>query len=165
MQELRFELFGENDIAELTAVMKRSFDADSRLHLGEEGGPDGYDDGSFLRKWGLDDKFSLQYKVLLGGRLIGGLIVWINEGERKGWLGTIFIDDSEQEKGLGTRIWEKLEAMYPQVEVWGLETPGFSRRNHGFYINKCGFSVVRIENPRDWREASYILEKRKQPLN
>lgn len=34
------------DIEELTAIMKRVFDEDTRIHLGRDaGGPPGYDDG------------------------------------------------------------------------------------------------------------------------
>ena len=39
-------------------------------------------------------------------------------------------------------------------------TPIFSRRNHNFYVNKCGFHVVRIEKPKDLEEGSFILEKK-----
>lgn len=39
---------------ETLKVMERAFDEDTRIHLGEKkGGPDGYDDGNFLKKWGL----------------------------------------------------------------------------------------------------------------
>ena len=42
---------------------------------------------------------------------------------------------------------------------WKTETPGFSKRNHNFYINKCGFKLVHIDQPKDLEEANYILEK------
>ena len=43
--------------------------------------------------------------------------------------------------------------MYPNTKVWNTETPIFSRRNDNFYVNKCGFHIVKIENPRDLEEG------------
>ena len=57
--ELKLIRLEELYINELTKIMERAFDEDTRIHLGEEkGGPDGYEDGSFLRKWGLHKKAS-----------------------------------------------------------------------------------------------------------
>ena len=40
-------------IGKLTKIMERAFDEDTRIHLGEEtGGPDGYNNGVFLRRCG-----------------------------------------------------------------------------------------------------------------
>ena len=36
---------------------------------------------------------------------------------------------------------------------------GYSRRNHNFYVNKYGFHVVKINNPMDELQSSFILEK------
>ena len=158
MREIKFEAFEEKDIPELTGIMQRAFDNDSRIHLGRAGGPPGYDNGDFLRKWGLNER-STQYKLILDGRMIGGVILWIDEKTHIHTLGTIFLDPDLQEKGIGTTVWYIIEKMYPDTIKWRTETPVFSHRNHHFYVNKCGFHVVRIENPRDWTEGSFILEK------
>jgi hypothetical protein len=149
----------EEDIDELTAIMTRAFDEDSRIHLGKDkGGPEGYDNGDFLRKWGLD-KNSTSYQISMEGKLIAGLILWINPSTKVNHLGCVFLDTGLQNQGIGRTIWEFVEKEYPDTRKWCTETPGFSRRNHNFYVNKLGFHVVRIENPLDTRESSYILEK------
>ena len=52
--ELELVKLQELHINELTKIMKRAFVGAIRIHLAEEkGGPDGYDNGDFLRKWGL----------------------------------------------------------------------------------------------------------------
>ena len=52
------------------------FDEDTRIHLGKEaGGPPGYDDGNFIRKWYLNSGAE-GFKILLDGKLIGGLNVF-----------------------------------------------------------------------------------------
>lgn len=61
-QELVFEEINEEDISILSPIMKRAFDEDTRIHIGKEcGGPNGYDNGDFLRKYALD-KESISYK-------------------------------------------------------------------------------------------------------
>ena len=158
-QGLVFEDLQEKDIEELTAVMTRAFDEDTRIHLNEEkGGPEGYDDGSFLRKWGLDPN-STAYKISRDGKVIAGLILWINPKTNVNFLGTIFIDPVFENQGLGKKIWDFVETEYPDTVKWCTETPIFSRRNHNFYVNKLGFHVIRIDNPKDMNEGSFILEK------
>jgi hypothetical protein len=148
----------EQDIAELTVIMKRAFDEDARIHLDKaEGGPLGYDDGSFLRKWGMDPK-TTSYKIYMNGTLIGGTILWINPNNEN-YLGTIFLDPTSENKGIGSLIWKKIEEMYPDTISWSTDTPIFSRRNHNFYINKCGFYCIKIEHPQDMEKGSFFLKK------
>lgn len=156
---LTFETLEENDIDVLTKIMERAFDEDTRIHLNEpKGGPNGYDNGDFLRKFGLH-KDSTAYKISQEDKVIGCIILWINKETNINFLGSIFIDTSVQNKGIGKKIWGFIEQEYPETVKWRTETPGFSRRNHNFYVNKCGFHVVKIENPMDKYNSSYILEK------
>lgn len=156
---LRFSQFEENDIHDMTRIMKRSFDEDTRIHLNkEEGGPPGYDNGDFLREWALHED-STAFKVELNAELIGMYIVWIFPNNEN-MLGTIFIDPEYQNLGIGLQIWKHIEQKYPNTKVWRTETPGFFKRNHNFYVNKCGFSIVKILSPGDMLDESYVLEKR-----
>ena len=61
-------------------------------------------------------------------------------------LGNIFIDPKHQDKGIGLMIWKLIEQKYPETKIWRTETPGFSKRNHNFYVNKCGFKIVKINS-------------------
>ncbi len=158
-QGLEFDTLLEEDINELTKIMERAFNEDARIHLNEpKGGPEGYDTGEFLRKWGLNPGTEA-YKISEAGKPIGGIILWINRETNVNFLGCIFMDINRQNKGTGKRVWDFIEQEYPDTVKWCTETAAFSRRNHHFYVNKCGFHVVRIENPMDFKEGSYILEK------
>ena len=158
-ENLRFEYITEADVALLAPIMKAAFDEDTRLHLGaESGGPEGYDDGSFLRKFALD-KGSVAYKISADGKVIGAVILWMNSERGEGFLGNIFIDPEFENKGVGTKVWRFVEKKYTDIKLWRTETPGFSRRNHNFYVNKCGFHIIKIENPTELLESSFILEK------
>lgn len=157
-EDLQFEEFVEADIELITGIMKRAFDEDTRRHLGEEsGGPPGYDNGDFLRKWALHEA-SQAFKVIKAGRPIGLVIVFITE-QQENYLGTLFIDPEHQDRGTGLKVWRFIESAYPETRVWRTDTPGFSKRNHHFYVNKCGFKIVKIEKPGDRYEESYRMEK------
>jgi GNAT superfamily N-acetyltransferase len=143
---LRFEEATEDDIPELTRVMTRAFDDDARRHLGvEKGGPEGYDNGDFFRKWLLPYDESVGYKITSRGQVVGGFIVWTFEHGRNR-LGTIFVDPDVQDRGLGTRAWEFIERTYADAESWTLATPGWATKNHHFYEAKCGFARIRAED-------------------
>jgi hypothetical protein len=43
--------------------------------------------------------------------------------------------------------------------MWKTDASVFSIRNHYFYVNKYGFKIIKIENPKDKYDVSYKLEK------
>jgi GNAT superfamily N-acetyltransferase len=149
----------ESDLPELTEVMTRAFDDDTRIHLGEEkGGPDGYDNGEFFRTWLFPYKESRGFKIVKDGRTIGAFIVWIlPKGENN--LGTIFIDPDFQNQGVGTATWKHIESMFPETKSWTLGTPSWSTKNHQFYVKKCGFKKISEEEAPDHPGMIYIYRK------
>ncbi len=155
---LAFEEIFESDIPALTSIMKRAFDEDSKRHLGVEGGPPGYDNGDFLREFALHPD-SDACKILLDNRIVGAFIVW-PMADNTCFLGNIFLDPDSQNRGIGSKVFRAIEARYPNSKLWKTETPAFSLHNHYFYVNKCGFSIVRIENREDGPMANYLMEKR-----
>ncbi|OPA75324.1 GNAT family N-acetyltransferase [Paenibacillus selenitireducens] len=157
-EDLEFQPIFEEDIEQLTEIMTRAFDQDTKQFLGlEKGGPEGYDTGEFLRKWALDSQ-AQSYKVLLNGKLMGSVIVWINENNEN-FLGNLYVDPIEHNQGIGLKIWRFIELKYPNTKKWITETPGYSKRNHHFYVNKCGFKIVKIRDPRNLQNECYVLEK------
>ncbi|OGO91709.1 MAG: GNAT family N-acetyltransferase [Clostridiales bacterium GWF2_38_85] len=155
---LLFESFTEGDIDIITPIMKRAFDEDIRRHTDcLYGGPDGYDNGDFLRKWYINSGF-IAYKVSKDDNPIGAFNVWINDNNIN-YLGNIFVDADYQDKGIGTIIWRFIGTKFPDTVKWCAETPAYSRRNHNFYINKCGFKVVKIGNPMKRSGGQFIMEK------
>jgi GNAT superfamily N-acetyltransferase len=160
---LRFELAGEADIPELTAVMTRAFDDDSQRHLRQErGGPPGYDDGEFFRKWLLGYEETVGYKIMAGARVIGGLIVWILPGGHNR-LGTIFVDPDHQDRGVAARAWAFIQATYPEAVSWTLDTPAFATKNHHVYETKWGFTKVREEAFEGPGGKLYVYRKVMEP--
>jgi GNAT superfamily N-acetyltransferase len=141
MVEIQFEKAKEVDIPELTKVMKRSFDDDSERFLGKpEGGPEGYNDGSFLQRWGFSDEGGDCYKIVTDtNKAIGAFIVFLPPSGNN-VLGTIFIDPAYQDKGIGTQALQFIFSTFPGKR-WRLDTPEWTTRNHHFY-EKFGFKKI-----------------------
>lgn len=157
-ENLQFQPITEEDIAVLTEIMTRAFDLDTQQFLGQaKGGPTGYDTGEFIRKWALESP-TQSYKVLLDKKVIGAVIVWINENNEN-YLGNLFVDPLLENRGIGLAIWRYIEQKYPNTKKWLTDTPGYSKRNHHFYVNKCGFKIVKIVNPMNREDGMYVLEK------
>jgi GNAT superfamily N-acetyltransferase len=159
---LDFKKFEENDVGVFTEMFKKAFDKDSQIHLGRDGGPPGYENGNFLKEWFLHNSASA-YAVFKDGKPIGGVNVFINNETHENFLGNIFVDPDLQNKGFGLIIWNYIEHKYPETKKWITDTPGFSYRNHHFYVNKCGFKIFHINDPknRDSGEplSGYCMEK------
>jgi GNAT superfamily N-acetyltransferase len=161
--EPAIEEIRESDLPELTRVMTRAFDDDSRKHLGKErGGPEGYDDGGFFRKWLFGQKLTDGYKILVEGRIVAAAIVWILP-ERHNILGTIFVDPDFQDRGIGTRFWRWIERRYPSARSWRLSTPKFAIKNHHFYEVNCGFHRVASDPIIGAPEGEFVYHKEMRP--
>jgi len=144
------------DSAELTRVMTRAFDDDAKRHLGEEkGGPDGYDDGSFIARWAFH-KDARCYVARSGKSIAGAIIVF--PGAVKSVLGCIFVDPALQRKGIGEALWRHASALHPS-RGWKLETPCWALSNHAFYEGRLGFHKAGETQPDDPRENQYIFER------
>ncbi|MDH5482410.1 MAG: GNAT family N-acetyltransferase [Candidatus Bathyarchaeota archaeon] len=175
IHELRFEKATVDDIPKLTENMTRVFNNDTRRFRGkpEEGSPPGYDDGSFLMKWGLtgNGQYPLGsfYKILIGaekrGKPAGVFIVFVGEKVGKpgnNVLGTILVDPEWQNRGIGSKALQYIFTTFP-AKRWKLGTTEWARRNHHFY-EKNGFVKIReVWDPELDKEKggvySYIYER------
>ena len=148
----------ESDVPDLAEIMERAFEEDARIHLEENDlGSQGYD-LYFLKRWGLSEE-ATSYKIVYKDKMIGGVLLWLQEKKHTHFLGNLFLDVNYQNQGIGTQVWNMIEAMYPDTISWSTETPGYARRDHYFYVSKCGFHITRIDNPKDSYGSTYILEK------
>ena len=140
-----YERISEMDIPELAVVMKRTFDEDAQKYFGQpEGGPDGYDNGDFFRKWVFGEASGIGWKIILDGRIAGAFIIWVLP-DGNNILGNIFVDPAMQNLGIGTQTWQFIEETYPDSVSWRLDTPTWATRNHHFY-EKLGFVRTGVED-------------------
>ena len=155
---VKLEKITEEDIPELTQAMTKAFDDDTQKYLGvEKGGPEGYDNGGFFRKWLFPYDECEGYKILVDGKIVGGLLVWLAEDRNYTW-GTVFVDPAWQNKGICTQAWKAIESLYPDATSWTLDTPSYSKKNHKVY-EKLGFVKVREVDTPEHRGTSFVYRK------
>lgn len=145
MMNPQFITLEERDIKDLIGPMTRAFDNDRELYKGvEKGGPPGYDDGSFLKRWAIEDENSIAYKIVYDNKSVGAFIIWwIEQGVSV--LGNIFIDPCFHNMKIGRKTWIFIENRFP-TKCWRLETPIWATRNHYFYEAVCGFTKTEINH-------------------
>ena len=86
------------------------------------------------------------YRIRDNGRIVGDLVVVIDEKTQHNHLDLLFVDPKAHSKGIGLAAWHEVERLYPDTAVWETCTPYFEMRNIHFYINKCGFHAVEFFN-------------------
>lgn len=95
----------------------------------------------------LSKKGAAAYKAIVDGKMSGGVIVVIDESTQHNHLDFLYVKYGMQSKGIGQKIWNEIERIYPNTKVWETVTPYFEKRNIHFYINRLGFHVVEFFNP------------------
>ena len=61
----------------------------------------------------------------------------------------------------GEKALDMVENMYPEIRIWRLVTPTQVLRNSVFYINKCGYSIVRVDERDKEKECGmFVFEKK-----
>lgn len=88
------------------------------------------------------------------GNIVGGCIVAIDENTRINELHILYAKVGVQSKGVGFSLWYEMERLFPNTLVWKTCTPYFDQRNLHFYVNKCGFHVVKFI--REMNENGFI---------
>ena len=86
------------------------------------------------------------YHIRENGKIVGGLVLTINEKTHHNHLDLLFVTPAAHSKGVGTAAWHEVERLYPETIVWETCTPYFETRNIHFYVNKCGFHIVEFFN-------------------
>ena len=88
----------------------------------------------------------IAYRIREDGRIVGGLVLKIDEKTQHNELELLFVNPEVHSKGVGYAAWQEVERLYPETLVWETCTPYFETRNIHFYVNKCGFHIVEFFN-------------------
>ena len=97
----------------------------------------------------LNAEGSAAYKAVVDGETVGGAVVVIDKKTQHNHLDLLYVKYGTQTKGIGFAIWNAIEKMYPDTKVWETCTPYFEKRNIHFYVNKCGFHIVKFINEKN----------------
>lgn len=94
----------------------------------------------------LKNKSSYTYEMIEDDKILGGVIVTIDEKTNHNHLDFLFVKVGVQSKGIGQAIWKQIEELYPNTKIWETCTPYFDKRNIHFYVNRLGFHIVEYFN-------------------
>lgn len=127
--------------------------AEDKLAYGQ--GPDIYENPEFLRP--LLSEGGVVRKLMREDTPIG-LTVTFRRTPTSCWLGCLCILPAWQGRGLGGQALRLLEAAYPEVCQWALDTPAANPRNRHFY-EKAGYREIERDVTDEGLEL-VVFEKR-----
>ena len=141
---LQFVKAGTSDALVLTGISKQAFDSDVEVGAASPGGPPGYRSVSFHVKMArMNHLFKLADE---NGVILGGAILF-RRGDTLN-IGRVFIDPQYFRKGYGILMMREIEALFPDVKVFTLDTPVWNTRTNAFYT-RLGYSEVK-------RDADFV---------
>ena len=146
---LQFLKAGTADAVSLMCISKKAFDSDVEVGAKGAGGPPGYNSLSFHTKMA---RMNCLYKLVDDYKIVGGALLFLKDDILN--VGRIFVDPEHFRKGYGIFMMQQIEAMFPQVKTFSLDTPIWNVRTNAFY-QKLGYVEVR-------RDGNFVYyEKRR----
>ena len=146
---LQFMKAGTSDALVLNAISRLAFDSDTEVGAPSAGGPPGYMSLKYHMKMA---KSGHLFKLTENGLILGGAILFRRGGTLN--IGRIFIDPQHFRKGYGILMMREIEALYPDVRVFTLDTPVWNKRTNAFYTG-LGYSVVK-------RDTDFVYYSKKR---
>ena len=138
---LQFLKASTADAVSLVAISKHAFDTDVEVGGSCVGGPPGYKSLPFHTKMA---RMNCLYKLVDAAPLIvGGAVLFQKEAMLN--VGRIFVAPEHFRKGYGIFMMQQIEAMFPDVKVFTLDTPIWNVRTNAFY-QKLGYTEVRRDS-------------------
>ena len=134
---LQFMKAGTSDALVLNAISRLAFDSDTEVGAPSAGGPPGYMSLKYHMKMA---KSGHLFKLTENGLILGGAILFRRGGTLN--IGRIFIDPQHFRKGYGILMMQEIEALFPDVKVFLLDTPVWNTRTNAFYT-RLGYSEVK----------------------
>ena len=138
---LQFMKAGTSDALVLTGISRQAFNSDVEVGAASSGGPPGYQSVPFhLKMARMNHLFKL---VDESGVILGGAILF-RQGDTLN-IGRIFIDPRHFRKGYGILMMREIEALYPDIKVFTLDTPVWNTRTNTFYT-RLGYSEMKRDS-------------------
>ena len=137
MEGLQLLKAGTSDALVLNCISKQSFDSDAEVGAPSAGGPPGYMSLKYHMKMARSNHL---YKLAENGLIVGGAILF-PDGDTLN-ISRIFISPEHFRKGYGIYMMQEIEALYPEVKTFTLDTPVWNIRTNSFYT-KLGYQEIR----------------------
>ncbi len=137
---LEFIQASTSDALTITGISRRAFHSDVEVGSKIKTGPPGYMSVPFHTKMA---KSNHLFKLVDDGLIVGGAILFLDKETLN--VGRIFVSPENYRKGYGEFIMKEIEALYPSVKEFTLDTPIWNIRTNTFYT-KIGYTEVRRDN-------------------
>ena len=137
MKNLQLQKASTSDALILNCISKQSFESDVEVGAPSTGGPPGYMSLKYHMKMARSGHL---YKLADNGLIVGGAILF-PDGDTLN-IGRVFISPEHFRKGYGIELMQEIEAMYPEVKTFTLDTPAWNTRTNAFYT-KLGYTEVK----------------------
>ena len=138
---LQFMKAGTSDALVLTGISRQAFNSDVEVGAASSGGPPGYQSVPFHLKMA---RMNHLFKLVDGSGVILGGAILFRQGDTLN-IGRIFIDPRHFRKGYGILMMREIEALYPDIKVFTLDTPVWNNRTNAFYT-KLGYSEIKRDS-------------------
>ena len=125
---LQFLKAGTADAVSLMCISKKAFDSDVEVGASCAGGPPGYNSLPFHTKMA---RMNCLYKLVDDYKIVGGALLFLKADELN--VGRIFVDPEYFRKGYGIFMMQQIEALFPEVKIFTLDTPRWNIRTNAFY--------------------------------
>ena len=147
MAEITLTRLTDDDREQFVLDNQRAFKYGAMEEFGER---DSHfeEDGEIISRETIENSIDsgVAYRIREDGRIVGGLVLKIDEETQHNELALLFVNPEIHSKGIGYAAWQEVERLYPETRVWETCTPYFETRNIHFYVNKCGFHIVEYFN-------------------
>lgn len=148
--QFHFIKAGTADALVLTGISRQAFNSDVEVGAASPGGPPGYQSVSFHAKMArMNHLFKLTDE---NGVILGGAILF-RQGDTLN-IGRIFIDPQHFRKGYGIFMMREVEAMFPDVKAFTLDTPVWNIRTNAFY--------KKLKYLEEKRDADFVYYSKKR---
>ena len=128
---------GTSDAPVLNAISKHAFDSDIEVGAPAAGGPPGYMSLKYHIKMAGSGHL---FKLTENGLIIGGAILFLNGDTLN--ISRIFVNPDHHRKGYGIWMMREIEALFPDIRTFTLDTPVWNIRTNSFYL-KLGYTEVK----------------------
>ena len=125
---------GTSDALVLNAISKLAFDSDVEVGAPSAGGPPGYMSLKYHMKMARTGHL---FKLTENGLIIGGAILFPDRDTLN--IGRIFVNPDHHRKGYGICLMQEIEAFFPNIKTFKLDTPAWNSRTNEFY-KKLGYT-------------------------
>lgn len=131
---IQFMKAGAADASVLNELSRRAFDSDTAVGAPSAGGPPGYMSLEYHVKMARSGHL---FKLTENGLIIGGAILF-PDGDTLN-IGRIFVNPDYHRRGHGMQMMHEIEALFPGVRTFTLDTPAWNIRTNSFY-QKLGYA-------------------------